>query len=122
MPLATSEEQFQHTDQTPDDPETLSPQVGSETTPRDDRSSIQYNGKPGFISFYNPRNKTEDIIVPPEAQSTLGRLLWLIGPAVLVSSFILPPIYLRRIVSAVFEDSLLTGSSFFLPFDFTSLP
>ncbi|ESQ31611.1 hypothetical protein EUTSA_v10004444mg [Eutrema salsugineum] len=114
LPLATSEEQFPYTDQTPDDPETESHQIGPEATPRDDSSSLQYNGnggKPGFISFYNPpnkTNKTEDIIVPPEAQSTWGRLLWLIGPAVLVSSFILPPVYLRRIVSAVFEDSLLT--------------
>ncbi|KAF3504081.1 hypothetical protein F2Q69_00040068, partial [Brassica cretica] len=99
LPLATSE----------DDPETLSQ---PEDTPQDDCSSIQHNGnggKPGFISFYNPRNKTEDIVLPPEeAQSTWGRLLWLIGPTVLVSSFTLPPIYLRRIVSAVFEDSLLT--------------
>ncbi|CAN6970432.1 unnamed protein product [Brassica rapa subsp. trilocularis] len=99
LPLATSE----------DDPETLSQ---PEDTPRDDSSSIQHNGnggKPGFISFYNPRNKAEDLLIPPEeAQSTWGRLLWLIGPTVLVSSFTLPPIYLRRIVSAVFEDSLLT--------------
>ncbi|CAH2043745.1 unnamed protein product, partial [Thlaspi arvense] len=112
LPLATPEEQIQYTDQTPDDPETVSHQTGHEDTPRDDSSSIQHNGnggKPGFISFYNPRNETEDIIVPLEAQSTWGRLLWLLGPAVLVSSFILPPIYLRRIVSAVFEDSLLTG-------------
>ncbi|KAG7538985.1 hypothetical protein ISN44_As13g026860 [Arabidopsis suecica] len=111
LPLATSEEQFQYTDQTLDNPETTSPQIGPEAKPQDGSSTIQYNGndgKPGFISFYNPRNITEDIIVPPESQSTWGRLLWLIGPAVLVSSFILPPIYLRRIVSAVFEDSLLT--------------
>lgn len=123
LPLATSEEQFQYTDQTLENPETTSPQLGPEATPRDDSSTIQYNGndgKPGFISFYNPRNKTEDITVPPESQSTWGRLLWLIGPAVLVSSFILPPIYLRRIVSAVFEDSLLTGSSCFSFLRFTS--
>lgn len=108
LPLATSEEQSQYTD----DPE--SQQTSPEDTPRDDSSSIQHNGnggKPGFISFYNPRNETEDLLVPPEPQSKWGRLLWLIGPTVLVSSFTLPPIYLRRIVSAIFEDSLLTGSS-----------
>lgn len=114
-PRATSEEQFHYTD----DPETVNQQIGQEDTPQDDSSSIQHNGnggKPGFISFYNPRNKTEDIVLPPEeAQSTWGRLLWLIGPTVLVSSFTLPPIYLRRIVSAVFEDSLLTGSSLCIP-------
>ncbi|KAG2316829.1 hypothetical protein Bca52824_019951 [Brassica carinata] len=108
LPRATSEEQFQYTN----DPEPVSQQTDPEDTLRDDdSSSIQYNGnggKPGFISFYNPGNKTEDILVPPEAQSTWERLLWLIGPTVLVSSFTLPPIYLRRIVSAVFEDSLLT--------------
>ncbi|KAG7607086.1 hypothetical protein AtNW77_Chr5g0149691 [Arabidopsis thaliana] len=111
LPLATSEEKFHYTEDTTNDPDTVSPQIGTEATPRDDDSTIQYNrsdGKPGFISFYNPRNKTEDIIIPPETQSPWGRLLWLIGPAVLVSSFILPPVYLRRIVSAVFEDSLLT--------------
>ncbi|CAN8264581.1 unnamed protein product [Cochlearia groenlandica] len=113
LPLATSEEQFQYTEETPDISETESDQVGLEGTPQDDSSSsIQYKGnegKPGFVSFYNPRTTTEGIIVlSPEAQSTWGRLLWLVGPAVLVSSFILPPIYLRRIVSAVFEDSLLT--------------
>jgi len=122
LPLATSEEKFHYTEDTTNDPDTVSPQIGTEATPRDDDSTIQYNrndGKPGFISFYNPRNKTEDIIIPPETQSPWGRLLWLIGPAVLVSSFILPPVYLRRIVSAVFEDSLLTGSSCFSLFRFT---
>ncbi|XP_010484023.1 PREDICTED: uncharacterized protein LOC104762441 [Camelina sativa] len=111
LPLATSEDQFQYTDQPPDDPETVSHQTRPEAAPQESSSSIQYNGdgKPGFISFYNQRNKTENnIIVPLEAKSTWGSLLWLIGPAVLVSSFILPPVYLRRIVSAVFEDSLLT--------------
>ncbi|XP_023639591.1 uncharacterized protein LOC17877186 [Capsella rubella] len=109
LPRATSEDQFQYTDQPPDDPDTTSPHTVPEATLCDGSSTIQYNGgKPGYVSFYNPRNKTEDIIVPPEPKSTWGRLLWLIGPAVLVSSFILPPIYLRRIVSAVFEDSLLT--------------
>ncbi|CAH8392923.1 unnamed protein product [Eruca vesicaria subsp. sativa] len=108
LPLATSEEQFQYTDQTPDD---LSQQTSPEDTPQDDSSSIQHNGnggKSGFISFYNPQNKPEDLLIPPETQTTRERLLWLIGPTVLVASFTLPPIYLRRIVSAIFEDSLLT--------------
>uniref|UniRef100_A0A1J3K5B0 Transmembrane protein n=1 Tax=Noccaea caerulescens TaxID=107243 RepID=A0A1J3K5B0_NOCCA len=114
LPLATtSEQQSQYTEDTSNDPETVSPQIGPEGTPQDGSSTIKSSGgndgKSGFVSFYNPQNKTEDIVVvPPEAQSTMGRLLWLIGPAVLVSSFILPPLYLRRIVSAVFEDSLLT--------------
>lgn len=127
MPLAaTSEEQSQYTEDTSNDPETVSPQIGPEATPQDGSSAIKSNGgndgKSGFVSFYNPRkNETEDIaVVPPEAQSTMGRLLWLIGPAVLVSSFILPPLYLRRIVSAVFEDSLLTGIFLLLPFDKTA--
>ncbi|KAJ0236397.1 hypothetical protein HA466_0257080 [Hirschfeldia incana] len=105
--LATSEEQSQYTD----DQETISQQTIPEDTPQDDSSLIQYSGnggKPGFISFYNPRNKTEDLVLSPEPQTTWERLLWLTGPAVLVSSFTLPPIYLRRIVSAIFEDSLLT--------------
>uniref|UniRef100_A0A2P2JMR3 Uncharacterized protein n=2 Tax=Rhizophora mucronata TaxID=61149 RepID=A0A2P2JMR3_RHIMU len=66
------------------------------------------DGKPGFISFYNCRYKTEDGINIPEVQRKQNNLLWFVGPAVLVASFIFPSLYLRRILSTVFEDSLLT--------------
>lgn len=66
-------------------------------------------GKPGFISFYNrPRRKENEILV-----STTGKnqnsLLWFVGPTILVASFIVPSLYLRKILSTIFEDSLLTG-------------
>ncbi|XP_077253568.1 uncharacterized protein LOC143892674 isoform X2 [Tasmannia lanceolata] len=65
-------------------------------------------GKPGLISFYGiPYGKQDDILVssPGKDQSNL---LWFIGPAVLVASLVFPSLYLRRILSTVFEDSLLT--------------
>lgn len=40
-----------------------------------------------------------------------NNLLWFVGPAVLVASFVFPSLYLRRVLSAVFEDSLLTGEN-----------
>lgn len=66
-------------------------------------------GKPGLISFYNRPYRTKDKIVLSSPRKNPNNLLWLAGPAVLVASFIFPSLYLRRILSAVFEDSLLTG-------------
>lgn len=69
-------------------------------------------GKPGLISFYNHPYKNEpEILVSTPTISTLGqtKLYWFVGPAVLVASFIFPSLYMRKILSTVFEDSLLTG-------------
>ncbi|CAA7056146.1 unnamed protein product [Microthlaspi erraticum] len=60
LPLPTSEEQSQYTEDTSNDPETVSPQIVPEATPQDGSSTIKSNGndgKSGFISFYNPRNR-----------------------------------------------------------------
>lgn len=65
-------------------------------------------GKPGFISFYGRPHRTEDEIFYTGPQKNQKSLLWLIGPGVLVASFIFPSLYLRRILSTIFEDSLLT--------------
>lgn len=65
-------------------------------------------GRPGLISFYNRPYKAEDE-VPVSGPQRNNNLLWFIGPAVLVASFVFPSLYLRRILSTVFEDSLLTG-------------
>ncbi|XP_043705784.1 uncharacterized protein LOC122655610 isoform X2 [Telopea speciosissima] len=65
-------------------------------------------GKPGLISFYDyPYGGRGKISVsgPRKNQHTL---LWFVGPAVLVASFVFPSLYLRRILSTIFEDSLLT--------------
>lgn len=72
------------------------------------------DGKPGLISFYNRPYKTEDEVILSNVQRNQSNLSWFIGPAILVASFIFPSLYLRRILSTVFEDSLLTG-------DYTSL-
>lgn len=65
-------------------------------------------GKPGFISFYGRSygKKEEYIELPPSKHQPI--LIWFIGPSVLVASFIFPSLYLRRILSSIFEDSLLT--------------
>ncbi|WCJ19492.1 hypothetical protein M5689_001781 [Euphorbia peplus] len=84
-------------------PETLSPASSSFS------HSQGTDGKTGLISFYNRPYKIEDEIIISNVQKKQSSgLLWLIGPAVLVASFIFPSLYLRRIFSTIFEDSLLT--------------
>lgn len=65
-------------------------------------------GKPGFVSFYGLRRAREDALQPLTLRNNQSSLLWFAGPAVLVASFILPSLYLRKIISTIFEDSLLT--------------
>ncbi|KAJ0804476.1 hypothetical protein HanPI659440_Chr02g0038471 [Helianthus annuus] len=66
-------------------------------------------GRPGFISFYNQSYKKEpEFIVSTITTTNQTNLLWFVGPGVLVASFIFPSLYMRKILSAVFEDSLLT--------------
>ncbi|XLU32858.1 hypothetical protein S245_068924, partial [Arachis hypogaea] len=65
------------------------------------------DGKPGFISFFNRpyRKDNETLSSKEESQNSI---LWFVGPAVLVASFIFPSLYLRKVLSIIFEDSLLT--------------
>ncbi|XP_031374677.1 uncharacterized protein LOC116189244 isoform X2 [Punica granatum] len=66
------------------------------------------DGRPGFVSFYNRpygRDKEALTFYPEKDQNNWQ---WFLGPTVLVTSFILPSLYLRRILSTIFEDSLLT--------------
>lgn len=65
-------------------------------------------GKPGFVSFYNTQRVRDDPVQQLSLKKNQNSLLWFAGPAVLVASFILPSLYLRRIISTIFEDSLLT--------------
>ncbi|XP_021762885.1 uncharacterized protein LOC110727612 isoform X2 [Chenopodium quinoa] len=65
-------------------------------------------GKPGFVSFYSLQSAKENVVPSPSVKKNQNSLLWFAGPAVLVASFILPSLYLRRIISLIFEDSLLT--------------
>ncbi|XP_024971833.1 uncharacterized protein LOC112510740 [Cynara cardunculus var. scolymus] len=66
-------------------------------------------GKPGLISFYNhPYEKEPEVVASTISTTDQTNLLWFVGPAVLVASFIFPPLYMRKILSTIFEDSLLT--------------
>ncbi|KAM0982415.1 hypothetical protein PS2_015081 [Malus domestica] len=65
-------------------------------------------GKPGLISFYNRPYKGEEEVSTNNPERNQNSLLWFIGPAVLLASFIFPSLYLRKILSTIFEDSLLT--------------
>ncbi|KAK7411099.1 hypothetical protein VNO78_02498 [Psophocarpus tetragonolobus] len=66
------------------------------------------DGKPGLISFYNRPYGRESKILLPKSERSQNSILWFLGPAVLVASFIFPSLYLRKVLSIIFEDSLLT--------------
>lgn len=66
------------------------------------------DGKPGLLSFYNRPYGREDKLLTVYPQGNQNNLQWILGPAVLVTSFIFPSLYLRRILCTIFEDSLLT--------------
>lgn len=65
-------------------------------------------GKPGFISFYGRARRSEDESTVSIPGTNQNDLLWFVGPTVLVASFVFPSLYLRRILTTIFEDSLLT--------------
>lgn len=71
-------------------------------------------GKPGFISFQGSRFQKTTVESVPHPGKEAFRLVWFIGPTILVSFLVLPSLYLRKVLSAVFEDSLLTGMLFFI--------
>lgn len=66
-------------------------------------------GKPGFISFYGQTRRSGDESTVSIPGTNQNDLLWFVGPTVLVASFVFPSLYLRRILTTIFEDSLLTG-------------
>ncbi|CAH9104427.1 unnamed protein product [Cuscuta europaea] len=72
-------------------------------------STAEAEGRPGFISFYfsRPYMRREAEVLSDHGKNE-GNLLWIMGPTVLVASFIFPSLYLRRILATIFEDSLLT--------------
>lgn len=77
-----------------------------------DIAAKRTEGKPGFISFCGvPYKRTEDAnaieLVP--ANEKVNDMVWFVGPTALVSFLVLPSLFLRKILSLVFEDSLLTG-------------
>ncbi|GJM93417.1 hypothetical protein PR202_ga09971 [Eleusine coracana subsp. coracana] len=65
-------------------------------------------GKPGFISFRGGSYQNKPVESVPHPGKEAYRLVWFVGPTILVSFLVLPSLYLRKVLSAVFEDSLLT--------------
>ncbi|XP_052142244.1 uncharacterized protein LOC127761944 [Oryza glaberrima] len=66
------------------------------------------NGKSGFISFQGSSYQMKSVESVPHPGKEASRLVWFVGPTILVAFLVLPSLYLRRVLSAVFEDSLLT--------------
>lgn len=113
--FSTSEEWFPSTELNPDahdqenDPivESISEYMSSDVS-----IPVRYGtngGRPGLLTFYSRPNQREEEIQISSPRRNQNGLLWFVGPTVLVASFVFPSLYLRRILSAVFEDSLLTG-------------
>lgn len=112
MLFAISQDQSEYTEINPEAPEQVSNHPNLEDISLAGSPSIHYegsDGKPGLISFYNRPYKREDEISISNVQKSRSGFVWLVGPAVLVASFIFPSLYLRKIISMIFEDSLLTG-------------
>lgn len=72
--------------------------------------SLERNlGKPGFISFQGiPYRRVEGQLLESTSNREVSKLLWFIGPIALVTFLVFPSLYLRRILSTMCEDSLLT--------------
>lgn len=110
--FATSEDQQSFSELEPDDSEQETLGSSAEDSPF---TNISYDhtegavGKPGFISFYRPTQRKADEVFTSSPVKNQNKLLWVVGPTVLVASFVFPSLYLRRILSSIFEDSLLTG-------------
>ncbi|KAJ9140298.1 hypothetical protein P3X46_030962 [Hevea brasiliensis] len=108
---ATSQDETQYSEVKSDELEPEDHNSTAETlssTIRSFNQSQGTDGKPGLVSFYNRPYKTEDVVIKTNVQKDKSSLLWFVGPTVLVASFVYPSLYLRRILSTVFEDSLLT--------------
>lgn len=67
------------------------------------------DGKPGTISFYNCPYRSDREVISSNLKGIQNSKWWVMAPAVLVTSFAFPSLYLRRILLVFFEDSLLTG-------------
>ena len=89
---------------------------GTKVTPASENSYFAGRGagKPGFISFHGSSFQKTTVESVPHPGKEASRLVWFIGPTILVSFLVLPSLYLRKVLSAVFEDSLLTGMLSFI--------
>ncbi|KAJ1439080.1 hypothetical protein SESBI_02863 [Sesbania bispinosa] len=71
------------------------------------------DGKPGIVSFYNRPYRRGSKVILSNLERSQNSILWFMGPAVLVTSVIFPSLCLRRVLSVIFEDSLLTEAIFY---------
>ncbi|KAM7275898.1 hypothetical protein ACFE04_017764 [Oxalis oulophora] len=109
--LAISEDQSDYMELDPNSSDEVNHFSNDEETSLLNTSVINLgkgDGKSGQISFYNRPYKREDEVVTFEVQQSKSNVMWLVGPAILVAFFVFPSLYLRKILSKVFEDSLLT--------------
>ncbi|KAK4257048.1 hypothetical protein QN277_006691 [Acacia crassicarpa] len=109
--FVVSEDQSQQNELKTDDLVPENHDMNSEEFSIDSNSSSYSSsseGKPGLISFYNRPYGKDSEMLQVNVERSQNSILWFIGPAVLVASFIFPSLYLRRILSVIFEDSLLT--------------
>ncbi|KAJ6794412.1 Uncharacterized protein M6B38_232440 [Iris pallida] len=65
-------------------------------------------GKPGFISFHALPYQRREEILESNPSKEIPKFVWFVGPTVLVAFLVFPSLYLRGILSTIFEDSLLT--------------
>jgi hypothetical protein len=89
--------------------DTVSSTAGSSTSGCS-YSSERGVGKSGFISFHGGSSQAVTVESVPHPGKEASRLVWFVGPTILVAFLVLPSLYLRKVLSAVFEDSLLTGT------------
>ncbi|KAL6559383.1 hypothetical protein OROGR_004500 [Orobanche gracilis] len=108
-PFATYGDQESFGELDPDDIEQ------EKQVPPTESSTSQYvsydqvaQGKSGLVSFYGDTQRGEDEVLVSRPVKKQNNLLWLVGPTILVASFVFPSLYLRRVLSSIFEDSLLT--------------
>eukprot|EP00250_Pteridium_aquilinum_P017727 c23755_g2_i1 orf=183-1397(+) len=69
----------------------------------------EFKGRSGLVSFYS--HGTSQPKLEQQVQTSGDAwvsVLWMLGPAVLVSSVVLPPFFLRKIFEILLEDSLVT--------------
>ncbi|XP_020571780.1 uncharacterized protein LOC110018710 [Phalaenopsis equestris] len=78
--------------------------AGSTLSPPVERTA----GKPGFVSFHGLPYERRGEIPGASLGKERSRVFWFIGPTMLVAFLVLPSLYLRRVLSTFFEDSLLT--------------
>ncbi|KAG6754128.1 hypothetical protein POTOM_042136 [Populus tomentosa] len=89
--FAASQDQSQYSEIKPEASEQEDDHPTAEALPTTSSSINHFpgtDGKPGLISFYNRPYKMVDEVIISNVQRNTSSLLWFIGPAVLVASFI----------------------------------